>query len=52
MIMVICYKIKLVNVSAMKVKDLREILKKKDANVVKIPGTYNLMLISNRSLIL
>ena len=36
----------------MKIKDLLEILKKKDVNAGKIPGTSNLTLISNRSSIL
>ena len=35
----------------MKVKDSLEILRKKDANVVKILGISNLTLISNRNLI-
>ena len=51
MIMVIYYQIKLANVFAMKIKDLLEILRKKDANAVKIPGTSNLTLISNHNLI-
>ncbi len=51
MIMVIYYQIQLENAFVMKVKDLLEILKRKDANVEKILGIFNLTLISNRNLI-
>ena len=51
MIMVIYYQIKLANAFATKAKVSQGILKKKDANVERIPGIYNLLQISNLSLI-
>ena len=51
MIMVIYYQIKQANAFATKAKVSQGILKKKDANAERIPGIYNLLQISNLSLI-
>ena len=49
--MVIYYQTILADVFAMKIKGLQEILRKKNANAVKTPGTFNPTLISNLSLL-